>query len=67
MNRTLLRVGAVQKRMLSDLLYDFVAKNEKPSKKNRIIRREYDIARQLYKSLTCPGRLCPSCGQRVKT
>ena len=66
MSRTLLRVGSVQKRMISDLLYDFVQKTEKPAKNNHIIKREYDIAKNLYKSITSPGRLCPSCGQRVK-
>jgi hypothetical protein len=66
MSRTLLRIGSVQKRMLSDLLYEHMGRNEQASRKNHIVKREYDIARQLYKSLTTPGRLCPSCGQRVK-
>jgi len=66
-NKILMRIGNVQKKMITDLLFEYVMKNAKVSKTNRIIRREYQIAKKLYGDLTNKGRLCKTCGQRVKT
>ena len=63
----LLRLGTNQASILRQLLFDYLMKNEKAAKNNRIIRREYQIAKGLHSDLEHKSRRCKTCGQRIKT
>ena len=65
-SKRLLRLGNGQVAILKRLLFDYVHATEKIAKTNRIVRNEFQIVRKLYHDLENKGRLCPTCGQRVK-
>ena len=65
--KILLRLGANQVSLVKNLLYDYLETNKEKIKTNKIIKREYSIARNMYLNLDRRRkRLCSKCGQRIK-